>query len=291
MQSLQFFINEHQFVFLAFVFSIAACIGSFLNVLIYRLPIMMENDWIEDSRAFLLSKGVKTKKIDLDTEHADLFGTSKCPTCRSSIPLYYNIPIFGWMILLGKSACCRTNISIRYPLVELVSAIIPTVLFFFYDPIYALLSSVMLFILIAIGKIDLEKQIIPSSLTNIIFLIGILYSDFSDSLSATNYLITFFIVYIVFRLFLVFYETIRVKQSLGHGDVVLVSTLTAFFGPQYAFVLLVLAVIFTIILMSLGVLKSSSKAHGIEGAIPFGPGICLAGITMFSIGDYLYLII
>src|SRR5258706_12961245 len=121
--------SEHVVVFAGSVFVLGLVVGSFLNVVIYRLPIILEREWQAQAAELLpgahaqmtLSEAPETARFTLSVPR------SACPVCKTPITAWQNIPVFSWLFLRGRCAACRTKISARYPLVELATALLSAV--------------------------------------------------------------------------------------------------------------------------------------------------------------------
>ena len=172
-ETMQFF-AEHPDAFLIAVGIFSLFIGSFLNVVIYRLPIMMEQNWSEECRIDLgLKPHTEVEKLNL------WLPFSHCPRCKKMIRPWHNIPILSFLLLNGKCAHCKTPISIRYPLVEgltcLVSVYVAWKFGFSLETLAALLFT---WICICLTFIDLDHHILPDYLTLGLLWIGLFFSLF-----------------------------------------------------------------------------------------------------------------
>lgn len=145
-----------------FVGIIGLLIGSFLNVVIYRLPIMMENEWRNECHEFL-----ELEVDEVDEEPLNLLlPLSRCPHCKTSIKPWQNIPVISYLLLKGKCAHCGECISARYPLIEAFTSICSMIVTFHFGYGVELLFGLLLtWCLIVLSFIDIDKQLLPDSIT------------------------------------------------------------------------------------------------------------------------------
>jgi leader peptidase (prepilin peptidase)/N-methyltransferase len=155
-------ISESATVFIAVVFAFTLMIGSFLNVVIYRLPIMMERDWREQADELMNTPS----EHELPEGRFDLvMPRSRCPSCGALITAWQNIPVVSYLALKGRCASCKTSISARYPLVELMTAVLAATVAWHFGPGWeALMAIVLTLVLVTISMIDADTQLIPDSI-------------------------------------------------------------------------------------------------------------------------------
>ncbi|RXJ89445.1 prepilin peptidase [Arcobacter sp. CECT 8983] len=212
-----------------FSFIIGAIFGSFLNVLILRLP---------------KSESILTR--------------SKCPNCNEKISWYNNIPIFSFLILKAKSSCCNEKISFQYFIVEILSAFITLALFIkFGFSLELFLTSIFFYILIVLSFIDLKYKAVPDYLLILIFFVAffIARQNFIEALKAAcllsggfvllNFLVTFYIQNIKARIFKD--ESLKTQEALGEGDIPVIASFAIVIGTLGSFVAIFFASIFAII--------------------------------------------
>ncbi len=246
----------NDYLLFIWVFVIGLSIGSFLNVLIYRLP--------------------REKKF--------VFGRSYCPSCKKPIKFYDNIPVISYLILLGKCRSCKTKISIRYPLVELLNGF--AWLFFFYQfgvnynfLIFSFLSSA----LIVIFFVDIDFQIIPDSITLPGMVIGLAVSFLPDSIGIISALIGLVVGGGVLYLIAILGDWLFKKESMGGGDIKMTAMLGAFLGWQKVVLIFfggaVIGLFVSIVLMIV------SKNIRTTRVIPFGPFLAAAALIAIIYGD------
>ena len=158
--------QNHLWFYLTTIGLVSLCIGSFLNVVIYRLPLMMQKEWQTECR-LLLADELTSPKAKQTTEHTtDTFNLVKpnscCPKCKVAIKPWQNIPIISWLFLKGKCATCDNPISVRYPLVEAITAILSLVVAAVFGPTkLALLYILITWFLVALTFIDVDHMLLP----------------------------------------------------------------------------------------------------------------------------------
>ena len=268
------FLTQERWALLTAALVFGALIGSFLNVVIYRLPVMMERAW-EDEVALAQDKEpAPRERFNLVTPR------SRCGQCCHVITALENIPIVSWLALRGKCGACGTRISARYPLVELATALLFFACAWTFGATLQTVSA-MLFcaVLVALTGIDLDTQLLPDQLTLPLLWIGLLLNIFGlfarlpDAVigAAAGYL-TLWSVYWLFKL-------ITGREGMGYGDFKLLGALGAWFGWQaLPMLLLVSSVVGAVVGIAILVVQKKGR----NTAIAFGPYLAIAGlITLF----------
>ena len=271
-------LTQERWALLSAALVFGALIGSFLNVVIYRLPVMMERAW-EDELA------LARDKTPAPRERFNLVAPrSRCGQCGHLITALENIPIVSWLALRGKCRACKTPISARYPLVELATALLFLACAWTFGPTVQILAA-MLFcaVLVALTGIDLDTQLLPDQLTLPLLWIGLLLNVFGlftrlpDAVigAAAGYL-TLWSVYWLFKL-------ITGREGMGYGDFKLLAALGAWFGWQaLPMLLLVSSVVGAVVGIAILVVQKKGR----NTAIAFGPYLAIAGlITLFFGGQ------
>ena len=263
--------------FYTLVFIVSLMIGSFLNVVIYRLPIMMEQSWQQEYQQYFSQsqEDVTSSSNNAQPTFNLVKPDSTCPACGHKIRAWENIPVLSYLFLKGKCANCNVGISIRYPLVELFTAIACTFAAYHFGPtISALWAILFTYILIALFFIDLDKMLLPDQLTLPLLWIGLLIStqsifvDTTDAIigAAAGYL-SLWAVYWLFKL-------ATGKEGMGFGDFKLLAALGAFTGWQGLPVIILLS---SFVGAIAGILIMVVQNKGRSLAIPFGPYLAVAG--------------
>ena len=166
-------------LFVGVVFVFALLIGSFLNVVIYRLPIMMEREWRSQCAELAKTPATEIPFVADDEQFDVVTPRSRCPSCGQQITALQNIPVVSWLLLRGRCANCKASISARYPVVELMTAILAALAAWrFGFGLEAAAAVLLTFALIAISVIDFDHQIIPDSISLPLIWIGLFLSLF-----------------------------------------------------------------------------------------------------------------
>ncbi|WP_180062793.1 A24 family peptidase [Acinetobacter sp. YH16042] len=257
------------------IFSI--CIGSFLNVVIYRTPKMMEQEWRTDCQLFLHPDQpiIDETKITLSTP------ASTCPKCKTPIRWYQNIPVISWIVLRGKCGSCQNPISSRYPLIELLTMICALIVVAVFGPtIQMLFGLVLTYVLIALTFIDFDTQLLPDRYTLTLAALGLGVNSYAIYTSATSaiwgYIIGFLCLWIVYFLF----KIITGKEGMGYGDFKLLAALGAWMGP---FLLPLIVLLSSLVGAIIGIILLKVRKENQPFA--FGPYIAIAGWIAFLWGD------
>jgi len=269
-------------IFIAMVFAFALVIGSFLNVVIYRLPIMMEREWREQAEEIL-----KTPAPAIPEGRFNLIlPRSRCPSCGKEIRAWQNIPVLSYLLLGAQCSNCKARISVRYPVVELLTAILATVAAWHFGPGWeALMAVVMTFALIAISLIDMDHQLIPDAIVIPLLWAGLVMSLLHPLAGADTLFISpqdavfgaivgYLSLWGVYHLF----KLLTGKEGMGYGDFKLLAALGAWLGwPALPTIILMSAVVGAIVGIALIVFRGRDR----QLPIPFGPYLAAAGwITM-----------
>jgi leader peptidase (prepilin peptidase)/N-methyltransferase len=258
---------------ITFVFSLM--IGSFLNVVIFRLPKMLEQGWKRECREFLADEVIKPTNASDDQTITLSTPSSTCPSCQHKIRFYENIPLISWLFLRGKCSQCQSKISLRYPLVELTTAILSVVIAANFGVTFTtLMLLVLTWGLICLTLIDYDHMLLPDQITLPLLWLGLLVNingaivPLSDAVIGT--VAGYMSLFSVFWLF----KLVTGKEGMGHGDFKLVAVFGAWIGWQLLPLLILMAsAVGAIIGISLMVFKN----HQREQAIPFGPYLAIAG--------------
>jgi leader peptidase (prepilin peptidase)/N-methyltransferase len=246
-------------------------VGSFLNVVIHRLPLMMQAEWRADCAEFEGREPPPAQELNLLTPR------SRCPACGTPITALQNVPLASWVALGGKCAACKAPISVRYPLVELFTGIASAALAWRFGWGPALVAGlVFTWALIAASAIDIDTQLLPDRITLPLLWLGLLVNVFglfvdlrSAVLGAVGGYLLLWSVYWGFRL-------LAGKEGMGFGDFTLLAALGAWTGWQtLPLVLLVSAGSGAII----GIILIWLSGKGRDARIPFGPYLAAGGLV------------
>lgn len=267
--------NTLAFVLCALVLGLL--VGSFLNVVIHRLPIMMQRDWRAQAREFLDLPAEPTATFNLVLPH------SHCPHCDHEIRAWENIPVVSWLALRGRCSSCRAPISKRYPLIELLCGVLSAYIGWHFG--FTWQAGGMLLLtwgLLAMSMIDVDHQLLPDSLVLPLLWLGLiansfgLFASLSDALwgAVVGYL-SLWSVYWLFKL-------VTGKEGMGYGDFKLLAMLGAWGGWQ---VLPLTILLSSIVGAVLGTIMLRMQKADSGTAIPFGPYLAIAGWVALLWGD------
>ena len=262
---------------------VSLCIGSFLNVVIYRLPVMMQKEWQTECRLLLADELTSPKTEQTTSQTTDTFNLVKpnscCPKCEAAIKPWQNIPIFSWLFLKGKCATCDNPISVRYPIVEAITAILSLVVAYTFGATeQALLYIVVTWILVALTFIDIDHMLLPDQLTLPLLWLALIASVVGYTIAPSDAIIGaacgYLSLWSVFWLF----KLITGKEGMGYGDFKLLAVFGALLGWQSLLTIILLSsVVGAVIGIALLSIQGKDKAT----PIPFGPYLAIAGwITM-----------
>ena len=269
---------SHVLAFVLFAVLLGLLIGSFLNVLIYRLPIMMQREWRIQAREYLeLPPEPLGKRFNLLLPH------SRCPHCDHEIRSWENIPLISWLALRGKCSSCRSPISSRYPLVELACGIISGYIAWHFGFSWQAGSMLVLtWGLLAMSMIDVDHQLLPDVLVLPLLWLGLILNNFGLFVPLENALwgavagyLSLWSVYWLFKL-------VTGKEGMGYGDFKLLAMIGAWGGWQVLPLTILLSSVVGAVLG--GILLRMQRA-GRDTAIPFGPYLAIAGWIALLWGD------
>ena len=264
-------------VWIAAAFVLGLAVGSFLNVVILRLPARLTHAWKRDAREMLELEGAEPAPPGIVRQ------ASHCPRCKHPLAAYDNIPLLSWLLLRGRCRHCKAPISIQYPLVELLSGVLSAVVVWKFGPTWAALAALFFtWVLISAAGIDLHTQLLPDQLTLPLLWLGLLIALmplFVDARAAIEgaaigYL-ALWCVYWAFKL-------LTGKEGMGYGDFKLLGALGAWMGPV---ALLPIVLLSSFIGAIVGVVALRMRNQDHSTPIPFGPFLAAAGWVWFVFGD------
>ena len=273
-------------IFVALVFVLSLLVGSFLNVVIYRLPIMMEREWRDQCKELS-----ETPATDIPEGRFDLVvPRSRCLSCGARITASQNIPILSYLILGGKCGSCSAAISKRYPIVEALTAILTAIVAWRFGFGWESAAAVLLtWALIAISVIDIDHQIIPDSISLPLLWIGLFLSLFHPMAGADvlfvdpktgiiGALAGYLSLWCIYQLFLL----LTGKEGMGYGDFKLLAVLGAWLGWQVLpLIILLSAAVGATVGVTMIVLRRQDRSV----PIPFGPYLAAAGWIAMLYGE------
>jgi leader peptidase (prepilin peptidase)/N-methyltransferase len=277
METLQFF-AENPDIFLIIIGILSLFIGSFLNVVIYRLPRMMQQSWSEECRIYLgLKPHVETEKLGLSLPF------SHCPRCKKSIRPWHNFPLLSFLWLKGRCAHCKAHISIRYPLVEgltcLVSVYVAWKFGISWQTFAALIFS---WICICLTFIDIDFHLLPDQLTLSLLWAGLFFSIFNLFTPCGDAILGAMAGYLIFAATQWIFGLIMHKTGMGQGDYKLLAALGAYLGWQMLPLIILLSSLSGLIFaLTHMVIRKDFKST----PLPFGPYLAIAGWIALLWGD------
>jgi len=279
---------QNQAVTLAAVCALVGLVvGSFLNVVVHRLPKMLERDWDGQAADVLEHKGlpdVAKKLRGSDGQRYNLMTpASTCPHCGHKIRAYENIPILSFVFLRGRCSSCRSPITIRYPIVEAISGILAGYIGWRFGLTWAMAGALIFaWALIALTAIDIDTQLLPDDITLPLLWLGLLvnlYNGFTPLSSAVigavaGYL-SLWAVYWLFKL-------TTGKEGMGYGDFKLLGAIGAWLGWKMLPVVILLS---SLVGAGVGIALIVFARHGRNTPIPFGPYLAAAGLIALFWGE------
>ena len=288
--------TDHLAIFAGSVFVLGLVIGSFLNVVIYRLPIMLERDWRSQATDLLLSANDAVAATASTTQQPapERFTLSTprsaCPACKAPIKAWQNIPVVSWLLLRGRCASCKTQISIRYPLVELATGLLSAwVAWHFGFGAAAACGLLVTWALIALTGIDIDHQLLPDGITLPLMWAGLLaaiivgpiagspipVSAHDAIIGAASGYVSLWLIFHTFRL-------ITGKEGMGYGDFKLFAALGAWLGWKLLPLIILLSAATGAVL---GILMIVLRGRDRSAPMPFGPYLAAAGWLAMMYGD------
>ncbi len=266
-------------IFITFSVIFGLLVGSFLNVVIYRLPKIMEREWHNNCLELQGKETPEQSKLSLSKPR------SACPKCGHQISALENIPVISYLLLGGKCKGCKTSISPRYPLVEaLTGTLIGLVAWQFGYTYTTLFAWAFTFALITLTFIDFDTQLLPDDITLPLLWLGLLFNlngGFIDLKSAViGAAIGYLILWSVYWLF----KIVTGKEGMGYGDFKLLAAIGAWFGWQLIPAVILLSSVLGAVI---GIALITFRGKDGGTAIPFGPFLALGGIASLFFGPQL----
>jgi len=264
------FLSQNPAFFLIAVGCLGLVVGSFLNVVILRLPVMLENRWRHECQQFLgQAPQDSQERFDLMTP------ASHCPHCGHRIGAWENIPLLSWLLLRGRCRVCGNPISLRYPLIESLTAVLSVMVAWnFGVSAQTLWALVLTWNLIALTMIDIDHQLLPDAITLPLLWLGLLLSlpqTFTDPQSSILGAVAgYMILWSVYQLF----RLITGKEGMGYGDFKLLAAFGAWLGWQMLPLIILLS---SLVGAIAGICMILLRGRDRSLPIPFGPYLAVAG--------------
>ena len=272
-------LREEPAFFIAFSVLLGLMVGSFLNVVIHRLPKMMEQEWRRNCQE------IQGQELAQETTYSLVTPRSACPSCGHKITAWENIPVISYLFLRGKCSACKTSISLRYPLIEMLTgALAGLISWHFGYSAMAMAAWIFTCALIALTFIDFDTQLLPDDITLPLLWLGLLFNlntGFTDLHSAVigavaGYL-SLWSVYWLFKL-------VTGKEGMGYGDFKLLAAIGAWFGWQLLPAVILLSSLLGSII-GIGLIILAKRGRNVP--MPFGPYLALGGIAALFLGPQL----
>jgi len=261
-----------------FTLLLGLCLGSFLNVVITRLPVMLMREWRAEARAALELPEESPPRFNLAVPK------SLCPACEAPIRWHDNIPLAGWLKRRGRCADCHARISVQYPLIELAGGVLSVAVVALFGVSWEagfILAACLT--LLALAVIDFRTQLLPDIITLPLLWAGLLYQLLFQPLMLPSAVIGAMAGYLVLWGFYWAFKLITGKDGMGYGDFKLLAALGAWLGWSFLPLMLVLSAGFGAIVGL--ALQANPKRRGMP--MPFGPFLVMAGFAALLAGDEL----
>ena len=264
--------------FIGTVFVLGLMVGSFLNVVIYRLPVMMEREWQAQAREFLEQPPAEAQEPLTLARPA-----SRCPHCGHKIRFYENIPVLSYLWLRGKCSACGTHISVRYPLIELLTAVLSALVAWHFGFGWQAGAALLLtWALVALSMIDVDHQLLPDAITLPFLWLGLLLSLFPVFADMRASLIGAIAGYLSLWLVYQLFKLVTGKEGMGFGDFKLLALLGAWMGWQsLPMIVLLSSAVGAVLGGAMMIIQGRGRHH----PIPFGPYLAIAGWIALLWGD------
>ena len=266
-------------LFIALAALCGLMVGSFLNVVIHRLPQMMERAWRRDCEELQGRTPAASERYNL------VVPRSSCPHCQHRIAAWENLPVLSYLLLRGKCSACKAPISVRYPLVELVTSVLTGLIAWqFGYSAAALAAALFTFALIALACIDFDTQLLPDSITLPLLWLGLLFNfnhGFTDLQTAVaGAMAGYLCLWSVYWLF----KLVTGKEGMGYGDFKLLAAIGAWFGWQLLPAVILLSSLLGSII-GIGLIVLAKRGRNLP--MPFGPYLALGGVAALFWGPQL----
>lgn len=277
--------QSHLWFYLLTVGLVSVCVGSFLNVVIYRIPKMMQREWQTECR-ILLAEELKTAEKSPSEVFNLIKPNSTCPKCKTAIKPWQNIPVISWLLLKGKCASCQNPISVRYPIIEMLTALLSLVIAINLGASdLALLYIAITWVLVALTFIDIDHMLLPDQLTLPLVWLALIASVFGITAVSPEEAIIgaacgYLSLWSVFWLF----KLITGKEGMGYGDFKLLAVFGALLGWQSLLTIILLS---SVVGAVMGIILLSIQGKDKATPIPFGPYLAIAGWVTLLWGEHI----
>ncbi|MEZ5548663.1 MAG: A24 family peptidase [Pseudomonadales bacterium] len=268
------FLATNLFALVAVTGLLGLLVGSFLNVVIYRVPLMLQREWESQCQEFISendSAAVATNPAPFNLLHP----SSHCPHCEAPIRAWQNIPIISYLFLGGRCAQCKTSISIRYPIIEAITGILSCVAVWYFGATWQAAAMLLLsWALIALTMIDFDHQLLPDNITLPLLWLGLVANSFGLFCTLPDALWGAIFGYLSLWSIYWGFKLLTGKEGMGYGDFKLLAMLGAWFGWQLLPMIILLS---SLVGAVVGIFIMILKHKGKSVPIPFGPYLAAAG--------------
>ena len=276
MREFELLAQQLPWLYVALLTIFGLLVGSFLNVVIYRLPIMLERSWQQEYREYFGEDTADATAKEVQPERFNLMvPRSACPHCGHPISALENIPLVSWLWLRGRCRDCQAPISARYPLVELLTGLASGWVAWYFLPGWPLYGALLLtWTLIALTFIDLDKMLLPDQLTLPLLWAGLLLNLLGGLASLQDAVIGAIAGYLLLWSLYWSFKLLTGKEGMGYGDFKLLAALGAWLGWQSLPLILILS---SVVGAVVGITLMLLRRHQQGNPIPFGPYLAMAG--------------
>jgi len=290
-------LQHYPLLFDAYVFIVGLLVGSFLNVVIYRMPIMMERDFLAECRHALANSenedALNNNASNPSTSGADAANNaqtfnlfvprSHCPACNAPIRAWQNIPVVSYILQKGRCSHCSAHISIRYPVIEITTAIISLIVALHFGVSMACLGALLLsWALIALSVIDYEQYLLPDTITLPFLWLGLWFNFNATFVPLKSAVIGAMAGYLSLWTVYWLFKWITKKEGMGYGDFKLLAMLGAWMGWKMLPVIVILSS-FVGAVVGIALVIFAGRDH--QKHLPFGPYLAAAGWLCLFWGD------
>ena len=280
MHEFELLAQQLPWLYIALLTILGLLVGSFLNVVIYRLPIMLERSWQQEYRDYFGESSADTTPT---TRFNLMIPRSACPHCGHPISALENIPLVSWLWLRGRCRACQAPISARYPLVELLTGLATACVAWHFNLGWPLLGALGLtWTLIALTFIDLDKMLLPDQLTLPLLWAGLLLNLIGGLAPLQDAVIGAIAGYLILWSLYWIFKLLTGKEGMGYGDFKLLAALGAWLGWQSLPLILILS---SMVGAVAGISLMLLRRHQQGNPIPFGPYLAMAGWIALLWGD------
>ncbi len=277
-------LNSNLWLTLIFVALLGLVVGSFLNVVIYRYPIILKREWKQECHEFL------NLPAEENVEPFNLIKPrSRCPQCHAPIKAWHNIPVLTYLILGGKCANCKKSISPIYPFVEILCAALTVLVFWHFGLTEkAVVATMFTWGLIVLSFIDINEQILPDTIVYILLWLGLLSSVFFMFANPNQAILGAIMGYLLLWAIAHVFKFIRKVDGMGHGDFKMLAMLGAWMGVYNILNIVIFATIAALIVGSIMMLNKKLTR---QQPLSFGPFLAIGGWVTLMYGPSLLALI